>query len=63
MARHAGQAVGVHQGAVDFGVGRQPAAKDSDRVVATVAVAREGNAARLVANEDIDTCAIKRRTE
>ncbi len=47
VAGRAGEAVGVELGAIDLGVLGERAPRYADRVVATVAVAREGDAARL----------------
>jgi hypothetical protein len=50
-------------GAIDLGVFSQRAAQHGDGIVATVAVAREGDAARRVANQQVHAGAVKRRAE
>ena len=63
MTGHAGEAIGIETRAVYLGVGSQRAGKHADGIVTTVAVAGEGDAAFLVADEDVDAGAVERRAE
>jgi hypothetical protein len=63
VAGGAGQPVGVELGAIYLRVFSKRGAQHADGIVATVAVARKRDAARLVADKKIDAGAIERRAE
>src|SRR5580700_1782826 len=60
VASGARQAVGIESSPIDLRVLGQGRAQHSNRIVATVAMASESNAARLITDQDVDAGAVKR---